>query len=154
MQADRGRNGSKPENWRLKLLMDAFGNALGTGLTAAGGLLYGTATGIFKPDPRVPVATGVLLAAVLWSLALWNAPAWLQRSDGSRRFPRIPDLPDVVVWGLGQLLAFGIFAAVLSLTGNSVAFAFWAIVFGFGIVVVLQFLDILHREEEATERTG
>jgi hypothetical protein len=145
MSTQRDREGSEPESWRLKLLMDAIGNALGTGIAAASAVVYGAATGLFRPDPRVPVATGVLLAAVLWSLVLWNVPSWLEAQHRSGRLSKVPRLPAVVVWVLGQLLAYTVFVVVLSATGNSIGFAFWAVCFGFAIVAALEFLDILHR---------
>lgn len=139
------QQGSQPENWRLKLVVDAIGNALGTGIAAASAVIYGAATGLFRPDPRVPVATLVLLVAVLWSLFLWNAPAWLDKLRISGRYPRIPRLPDLVVWALGELLAWVAFSIALNATGNSGDFATWAVIFGFVIVVGLEFLEILHQ---------
>ena len=139
------QQGSEQESWRLKLVTDAIGNALGTGIAAASAVIYGAATGLFRPDPRVPVATLVLLVAVLWSLVLWNAPAWLEALRSSGRYPKIPRLPDLLIWALGQFLAWVVFSIALDATGNSSDFATWAVIFGFAIVVALEFLEILHR---------
>jgi hypothetical protein len=139
------QKGSQPENWRLKLVTDAIGNALGTGIAAASAVIYGTVTGLIQPDPRVPVGTLVLLVAVLWSLALWNAPSWLEALRSSGRFPWIPRLHDLLVWALGQFLAWVVFSIALDAAGISSTFATWAVIFGFAIVVALELLEILHR---------
>ena len=145
MSTQQHQQGSAPESWRLKLVTDAIGNALGTGIAAASAVIYGAATGLIRPDPRVPVATVILLAAVLWSLVLWNVPAWLEAQRSSGRYLWVPRLPDVLVWVLGQALAWVVFSIALVVTDNSADFATWAVIFGFAIVVALEFLEILYR---------
>jgi hypothetical protein len=145
MSTEQHQRGSRPESWRLRLVTDAIGNALGTGIAAASAVIYGAATGLFHPDPRVPVATLILLAAVLWTLVLWNTPSWLEAQRNAGRYLWIPRLPDVVVWALGQALAWVVFWIALTITDNSTGFATWAVIFGFAIVVGLEFLEVLYR---------
>jgi hypothetical protein len=134
---------SQPEDWRLKVLTDAIGNALGAGLAGAVALVYGVATGLIQAEQRkIIVSTVVFVVAIIWSLVLWSSSSQLEKKFRSRR------LANLIGWGGGHLLGFAVLAIILYATDNKVSIAFWAMVFGYLTVVFLNVLDIMYRSHQ------
>jgi hypothetical protein len=122
------------EDWRLKILTDAIGNALGTGLAAAVGLLYANAIGLVTVNRRVAVGAVVLIVAVLWNVGLWYA--WDAVAARSSRLRA-----NLLVFGGGQALAFVVLGGILASAGQSVQPVFLAMLLGLLIVGALQLLQ-------------
>jgi uncharacterized protein YacL len=143
MSSTRPRT-SESEDWRLKVLTDAIGNALGTGLAGAVALVYGVATGIIQGEQRkIIVNIAVFVVAIFWSLFLWSFSSQLEKKFRSRR------LANLVGWGGGHLLGFAVLAIILYTTDNQVIAAFWAMVFGYLTVLFLNLLEIMHRPRKS-----
>lgn len=132
-----------PEDWRFKILTDAIGNALGTGLGAAVVFLYANAIGVITVHRRAIIGTVVFIVAMLWNISLWYladlAARWLSRW-----------LANVLVFVGGQLAGFLLFVAILAPTGQSVQPVSLAMLLGLGIVAALKLLQALR--DEATDR--
>jgi hypothetical protein len=122
------------EDWRLKILTDAIGNALGTGLAGAVGLLYANAIGLITVNRRVVVGAIVLIVAILWNIAVWYA--WDVVAKRSSRFRA-----NLLVFGGGQALAFVVLGGILASAGQSVQPVFLAMLLGLCIVTALQLLQ-------------
>ena len=136
MSSEPENSGQRSEDWRLKILTDAVGNALGTGLAAAVGFLWADAIGAITLNEQVVVGAIVLVIAVLWNVGLWYA--WDRVAERSSRF-----WANLLVFGGGQALGFVVLGGILVSAGQSVQPVFLAMLLGLGIVTVLQLLQTL-----------
>jgi hypothetical protein len=134
MPSDPDTSRQVREDWRLKILTDAIGNALGTGLAGAVGLLYANAIGLITVNRRVAVGAVVLIVAVLWNIGLWYA--WDAVAARSSRLRA-----NLLVFGGGQALAFVVLGGILASAGQSVQPVFLAMLLGLLIVGALQLLQ-------------